>query len=204
MFLLEPKLIDFDDIDSNLLEEANLLISSALAISEMVEHPQLVHMCGIPGSGKTTYAKKWISENKSFSVVQFDSVMEQLSSYQRDKERHGIVEAFKLWELHARAIGYHLLQALVEHQRNVFFDHSATSKQHIQLIESLKKRGYIVEMIYLECLPTVAAERVKQREAIIQRHTPEHLIFERYELLEEILPTYRKSVDKFVQVAQTV
>lgn len=204
MFLLEQKLIDFDDIDSGLLEEAKFLIAAALAISERVEHPRLVHMCRIPGSGKTTYAKKWIEENSSFSMVQFDAVMEQLSGYRRDREQHGIVEAFKRWELQARAIGYHLLQSLVENERNVFFDHSATSKQHIQLVESLKKRGYLVEMIYLECLPAVALERVKKREKIIQRHTPEHLIFERYKLLEEILPTYKKSVDKFVQVAPAV
>jgi hypothetical protein len=56
-------------------------------------------------------------------------------------------------------------------------------------------------MHFIECPPNVAAERVKLREKIIQRHTPERLVYERHELIKELLPLYQKTVDKFVDLS---
>jgi len=204
MVLIEGmKLIEFDDVRDDLLVEADALINSALASSRESANPIMVHMCGIPGCGKTTYTTKWHEGNDSFTVVQFDGVMEKLSGYRNDRAKLGLVEAFRLWELPARAIGYHLFQSLIENRRNVFFDHSATSRLHIDLISKVKGKGYFVEMHYIDCPPEEAAQRVRRREKIIQRHTPEQLIYERYELLKELLPIYQETVDKFVPVAQS-
>jgi predicted ABC-type ATPase len=197
------KLIEFDDVRDDLLVEAEALISSALASSQESANPNMIHMCGIPGSGKTTYAKRWNERNDSFAVVQFDGVMEKLSGYRNDRNTLGLAKAFRLWELPARSIGYHLFQSLIENRRNVFFDHSATSKLHIDLIRKVKEKGYFVEMHYIDCPPKEAAQRVRTREKIIQRHTPEHLIYERYELLKELLPIYQGAVDKFVPIVHS-
>lgn len=197
------KLIDYDDIRSHLIDEAHSIIQSCLQESHPSQRPLMIHMCGIPGAGKTTYRHKWFSESASadtFTAVQFDDVMEALSGYRRDRESLGIVQAFKLWELPARAVGYHLLQALIEGRRNVFFDHSATSRLHIDLIETVQRMGYLVEMHYIECAPEEAARRVKLREQMLHRHTPERLIFERHQLLQELLPQYQNCVDRFVQI----
>jgi predicted ABC-type ATPase len=127
--------------------------------------------------------------------------MESLSRYQNDKSQLGLVEAFSRWELPARAIGYHLLQALVENNRSIFFDHSASSILHLELIRKLKGKGYKVEMHYLPCDPHIAVKRVQEREKIIQRHTPEKLIWEREALLKELIPQYRLLVDSFVEIS---
>lgn len=198
-----PKFIEFDDVRPDLIPEARAIINDVLVNSKESSNPGLIHMCGIPGSGKTTHARQWLEKDSSFSLVQFDGVMEKLSGYQADRTNLGPVQAFKNWELPARAIGYHLFQSLIENRRNIFFDHSATSFAHVELIRRVKELGYFVEMRYIQCSPNEVMERVRIRERITQRHTPDHLIFERFELLNELLPTYREIVDRFELVYPT-
>ncbi|CAN5411505.1 hypothetical protein BH11CYA1_BH11CYA1_36860 [soil metagenome] len=196
-----PKLFDFDEVPCELKGEAEALIVAALAQHKAaaVTKPLMIHMCGIPGSGKTTYATKFLQDHNYFSLVQFDTIMESLAGYQKEREEHGIEQAFSRWELPARAIGYHLLQALVEAKRNVFFDHSATNRKHIDLISAVKAEGYLVEMHFIECSVAEATRRVKERETKLQRHTPLGLIGERNQLLKELLPQYELLVDKFIR-----
>jgi predicted ABC-type ATPase len=196
----EGKLLNFDDVQEELYGEAHNLIQGALDTSKPQEFPRLIHLCGIPGSGKTTYANHFVLNNPEYSMVQFDEVMEKLSGYRNAKNRCGLSQAFFEWELPARAIGYHLFQALVEGSRSIIFDHSASSILHLELIDSVKKRGYRVEMHYLVCPPEIALKRVQEREKIIQRHTPENLIWERVELLEKLTPLYRQKVDRFIEI----
>jgi predicted ABC-type ATPase len=197
------KLIDFEDVPEDLKGEARALIAAALAEqrSSKSHEPLLIHMCGIPGSGKTTYTQRFLSNTGSFSLVQFDTVMESLTGYQHDCKKLGIEEAFQRWELPARAIGYHLLQVLVEEKRNIFFDHSATNRKHLDLVKAVKKQGYQVEMHYIDCSVDEATKRVKARETSIQRHTPLSLISERSQLLEELVPHYERLVDKFLRMS---
>ncbi len=194
------KLIEYKPIRADLEEEASALINTAVSNSEPSDAPQFIHMCGIPGAGKTTYVEKWLLQNQGYSCVQFDQVMEQLSGYGEDLIERGSESAFALWELPARAIGYHLLQALVDGRRNVLFDHSATNRMHVDLIGAVKRRNYRTHMHYIQCSPKTAVERVKLRETITGRHTPEALIYEREELLQELLPLYQNLVDRFVAV----
>ena len=208
-----PKLFDFEDVPADLKGEAQALIDAALAktakSAETADNnaakPLLIHLCGIPGSGKTTYTTKFLTNSShhhyEFGLVQFDSVMESLSGYQKERQELGLKQAFERWELPARTIGYNLLQALVEAKRNIFFDHSATNKKHIDLISAIKEKGYTVEMHFIECTVAEASKRVKEREAQVQRHTPMSLISERSQLLDELLPQYQLLADKFVRVA---
>jgi|688.fasta_scaffold447125_2 predicted ABC-type ATPase len=197
------KFIEFDDLRADLVPESQKLIATTLSQSTHRAAPVMIHMCGIPGSGKTTYTNNYLANENSFSLVQFDSIMEGLPAYRRDKELQGPVEAFSRWELPARSIGYHLLQALIENRRDIFFDHSATNRQHIDLIRVVKKIGYAVEMHYIDCPPQLAADRVLRREKLIHRHTPPTLIYERHELLKELLPIYQGLVDKFVHISSS-
>jgi predicted ABC-type ATPase len=196
----EPKLIDFSDVEPSLFVGSRELIDHALASSQKQDEPLLIHLCGIPGSGKSTYARQFLNQNPHYTLVQFDHVMESLPGYQSDKKQLGIVEAFSKWELPARAIGYHLLQALVENSRNIFFDHSAAFIAHVNLINKLKAKGYGIQMHYLPCDPNIALNRVQEREKVIQRHTPEKLIWEREALLKELIPQYRLLVDSFTEI----
>jgi len=202
--IIGPKLAAFQDIAVPLQSEAHAMIERAISSSTKSQSLTLVHMCGIPGAGKTTYANNWLQIHPSFVLVQFDSIMEQLAGYQHARALVGPVEAFKAWELPARTIGYHMFQTLIEAERDVFFDHSALSPVHFDLLTEVKRRGYRVEMHYIDCAPIVALNRVRRRERDIQRHTPDQLVFRRYELLQGLLPKYKMLVDKFDCVSNSM
>jgi predicted kinase len=197
----KPKLIGFADVPTFLEDEAEAMIWQTASKTEAAASPKLIHLCGIPASGKSTYAQQFLLDNTNFALVQFDSIMANLVGYKRDCATSGLVNAFQVWELPARAIGYHLLQALLENKRNVLFDHTASFRNHLDLIDKVKEWGNVVEMHYLDCPPAVALERVRAREAAIQRHTPEHYIWDRCQLLEELIPLYRLKVDVFLTVS---
>lgn len=186
-----------DELAEAVRVEGRRIIDAAVSSVPSVELPRVIHTAGIPGSGKTTYAACWIKTQTAFALVQFDGIMERLSGYQSDKRQLGLAKAFERWELPARKIGYSMLQALVAGRRNIFFDHSAASMGHIGLIQAMKREGYTVEMHHVQCPLHEAIARVRARSG---RYTPEHIIHERQQLLGELIPTYRKLVDKFVSV----
>jgi predicted ABC-type ATPase len=198
----EPKLIDFDDVTESLTEHAQLLIAASLSTSPQAVHPTLVHLCGIPGSGKSTYALDYRLHKPNFVLVQFDAVMESLPSYQQDLLNFGPTVAFQHWEIPARAIGYHLLQALLENRRCVLFDHSAANQSHTLLIDKVKNWGYRVEMHYLACSSQLAVERIHRRQELTNRHTPESLVHDRQRLLVDLVALYRQQVDSFLTIAE--
>jgi probable phosphoglycerate mutase len=205
--MFSEKIIPYEDIPRELYDEAQDLIWHALEISEQVERPTLIHLCGIPGSGKTTYADALKREDdrfKTFYILRFDGVMESLCGYQQDKPRLGLKDAFLKWQMPARFIGYHLLQALIEGQRNFIFDNSASFQAHIQLIETMRQKyNYYVEMHRMVCPLPVAMQLVVDREAVIQRHTPPEFLADREKVLDGLIPKYQRVVDKFIEVDTT-
>lgn len=198
--LKQGKLIEFDALPASLIAEATNLIDSYLNRTNKSEEPRLIHLCGIPGSGKSFYAQNYIESQPRFALVQFDTIMENLSGYQSELKNTGSCTAFTRWELPARSVGYHLLQALLENERNVLFDHSAAFRNHVDLITKAKNWGYTVEMHYISCSLKTAKKRIREREITTQRHTPEHLLQERYDLLEALIPFYKKTVHTFIEM----
>jgi len=197
-------LIEVEAIRADLTAQAKALIEATLAETKASTKPKLIHMCGIPGAGKTTYTNFFLKQNSHFALVQFDSVMEKLSGYRDALTLAGPVRAFGQFEWPARIIGYHLLQALVDNRRDIFFDHGALNRQHVELLKAVAEKGYCVEMHYIECSLDEAHERIAKREQSQSRHTPKEIVSERHELLQELLPVYKDLVDKFVQIEPSV
>mgnify|MGYP000057913763 FL=1 len=65
------------------------------------ESPLFLNICGIPASGKSYWAEKWLSENGPCLHIAFDAIMEALSGYQADYSLDR-EKAFLRWELPAR------------------------------------------------------------------------------------------------------
>lgn len=192
--------LELAEVPARLMLEASAIKKKACSSVTKEDNPRFVHLCGIPGSGKSSYAKSKLQELPNTFLLRFDEVMESLSGYQRDLEQKGPAQAFALWEIPARILGYHLLISLVEGKRNILFDHSAAFHTHIELIKSLKSLGYTVEMHRLPCELETAKQRVRQRNFQSSRHTPERLVEERYTMLETLVPRYRELVDLFIDV----
>lgn len=187
--------------DSLKVEGFDDIIESFLADKPSVEQPTLIHMLGIPASGKSTfYHNDKDTKYKDFVFVSFDFVMEAHQKYHEDVINLGSIEAFAKWELPARIAGYELLRRAVELKKNIFFDHSGAPKCHQELLQNVKTLGYKTQMYYIYCSPEVAIKRAKERELITQRHTPEKLIIDRVEMVENNKEAYKKIVDVFVEV----
>lgn len=188
------KLFSYDDIHASLKSEAEEIIRSAVEKSKYSEHPKFIHMCGIPGCGKSTYVRDFIKNNPDFSVASMDQIMFSFSGYISDIKTLGLEHAFSKWEAVSATTCYHLIQALIENNRNIIFDHSAANNNHIELVDTVLAYGFEIEMHYLECPLPVALQRVKEREQRIKRHTPESLIHGRNELLAKLIPVYKSKI----------
>ena len=190
--------IVFENIPIHILDEASLMISKSLSTTVSHSKPFIIHLCGIPGSGKSEYAKKLFPELLPGTyLLAFDTVMESLSGYQRDIKTLGVQQAFCNWESIARNIGYHILEALIAEKRSILFDHSASFTSHIDLLSLLINYGYRVEMHQIECPVKLADKRILQREKIINRHTPSNYVVNRYDKLVDLIPQYQQLVHKF-------
>lgn len=181
--------------------EYETIVATALKSSPAQMRPTLIHLAGVPGSGKSTYANELRLQHVDKYLLDFDAVMEALSGYREHVEAHGLESAFRAWEMPARSLGYHLLIALLEHRRSIIFDHSASNTRHLEIIRVARDIGYRTEMHYLPCSPEIALARVESRSVHDVRFTPAHLIIERTEALKKLLPLYRPLVDNFVQVS---
>ncbi len=195
------KIIPFNDIDPDFLEEAERIIAKLSAHSKPQDNPQLIHMCGIPGAGKSTVADRHYAEKKleddDYILIDFDRVMAEIEGYKQDREIDP-AGAYKKWSPLAASIGYQLLHLMIEGKRNILLDHGASAHNHKELMETIRDdHGYGLKMIYVACDPDTALARIKLREQATKRHTPASLIYERHKLIEDILPVYQELVDEF-------
>lgn len=146
---------------------------------------------GAPGAGKTTFCRKLYGDN----FLSFDKIMENLPSYQNDLQKYGSKIAFQNNEITARIIGYEILRRAIENGYKIIFEHSGVNSAHLELFNNLKKLHYKTKVDFILCdLPTII-ERVKQREAISQRHTPQDIIIQRFTLIDEYIEKYKKIAD---------
>ncbi len=173
------------------------VFESMLSVVPSQESPEIVHMFGIPGAGKTTYYFQHKDDFKDYLFIGFDFIMEAIPEYKKDVDTIGSVEAFKRWELPARIAGYELLKRAVETKKNIFFDHGGTPMCHRELLANIKQFGYHTKMLYVPCTVDVALQRVAARELITKRHTPPQMIIDRNVLINKNLAVYQQLVDEF-------
>lgn len=200
MSALVQKLIDCPEIPHELESLGQELIDRSLRETPPADgKPLFIHLAGIPGSGKSTYAKRLLGQSgrSPIALVNFDDIMERIPAYQAERV-HDPAAAFKRWEIPARAIGYFMLLALIEGKRNILFDNGAAVPAHVELLRRCKEeRGYRIEMHYLKCSFAEAWRRIQLREAETGRHTPQAYLEDRQKILWELLPKYQKIVDRF-------
>lgn len=197
------KIIPYENIDPDFAIEAAKIIDKLSHGAHAQDNPTFIHMCGIPGAGKSTVADRYYEENldeKDYVLIDFDRVMAEIEGYKQDREIDP-AGAYKKWSPLAASIGYKMLQSMIEGKRNILLDHGASPHAHKDLLTIARdKYGYRLKMIYVACDPDTALARIKLREQATKRHTPASLIYERQKLIDDILPDYKELVDSFESV----
>ena len=177
------------------------LIQEYLQDAPTAEHPTLLQISGIPGAGKTTFAKQPLFE--SYLYLNFDFVMEMIPAYNQMLFSKGSEVAFAHWEMPARIIGYQILLEAIKKKVNILLDHSGTNPAHIELFKKVKELRYTTELIFLLCDREVAYQRTQERTLRTHRFTPRHLIDERADLALSFLEKYKKIADKITVLDTT-
>ena len=147
---------------------------------------------GAPGAGKTVFCKKLADDN----FLSFDKIMENLPDYQSDLQKYGSKQAFANNEISARIIGYEILRRAIEEKYSFVLEHSGVNPAHLELMTNLKKLNYITKVDFVICDLPILLKRVKQRELLTHRHTPQSMIEQRFLLVEEYIEKYKNIADK--------
>ena len=157
----------------------------------------LINVSGIPGAGKTTYCKKILDQIPYLNYVSFDAIMESILYYQVDM-KNDPQYAFTKWEIPARILGYEILIELISKGLPILFEHSSANFQHVELFKYIKEKlGYKIEMHFVPIALKDALIRVKKRERLTKRYTPEELVVDRKLFLQQNLSYYKNIVDVF-------
>lgn len=159
------------------------------------EHPLLINVSGLPASGKSWYIRELLDSLPGFVYVSFDAVMESCPEYQQeciaDKEL-----AFACWEPVARIAGYRLLEECVKRRLPVIFEHSNADVRHLALYRAVQAAGYEVEIRFIDATPDLVLPRLALRD----RYFPPLRVMERWKVMQELLPEFEKTVDRFIRL----
>jgi predicted kinase len=114
----------------------------------------LVITFGIPGSGKTTWARKVLSENEGFERICPDEIRAELcNGNPSDQSRNGDV-----WKE-----AYHTLKAKLEHKKIVIFDATNINPTTRKALETIAtERNAMVLYKLFPCEVEEAKRRIKQ------------------------------------------
>ena len=123
--------------------------------------------------------------------------MESILYYQVDM-KNDPQYAFTKWEIPARILGYEILIELISKGLPILFEHSSANFQHVELFKYIKEKlGYKIEMHFVPIALKDALIRVKKRERLTKRYTPEELVVDRKLFLQQNLSYYKNIVDVF-------
>lgn len=161
-----------------------------------------VHGLGIPWVGKTTKIHQFIRENSQLKDIQFtqignDDIMQAMPDYQAAVNTDWPEQAFKDFELPARAIGYELLREAVASGVNLLIDHSGTAEYRPTLLREIQSKWYYIIMVHVHCELKEALRRSKIREKETKRHVPEWYFPIRQSIIERLKPVYMEIVNEF-------
>jgi predicted ABC-type ATPase len=185
-------------------KESEKLVVAALLPPIQNDGAKHLHaMCGIPGSGKTTYVQSQIKDGTlpdDAFILNPDIVMEMLPEYIEDKEKLGAETAFQKWEVPSRSIAYGLFHQATSQGRTIIIDMGCARQESLTMLGSLKEMGYTMSMTHIKCDPETAIERIKTRE----RFTPESMVHKRFLILNELIPRYKAMADTFTEIDTTI
>ncbi len=185
--------------------EAEKLITSELTNGKKFNNPFLLHMGGVPGSGKSYEIEKMKKTNKLNGVVliQFDKIMMNLTPYTdalkeiNKNDKKALDSLFAIWEMPARVVAWELVGRAIKQNYSLLIDSAGHSIEQYNLLTNIKKHGYKTGMFYIDISNELANFRAKIRMEKEGRSAPKGMIETRQELLKTLRPKYQKILDVF-------
>lgn len=188
--------IDYNLLEAEALQEA---IAQFLNDACVTPFPFFIHMLGVPGVGKTTFAKSlYEALEEKCLYLGFDDVMGAIPDYQYMSDKKA---AFEKWELPARNAGYHILKQALDEGYSILFDHGGSPPEHPLLFEYAKQRGYRCYLIRVKTSLEKAKARLHERNQLPDmRFTPPDYIDERLPQIERNAAAFASRADKVFEI----
>lgn len=145
---------------------------------------KLILTVGIPGSGKTTWAKKFCQDGK-FVRISPDDIRGRVGSSISD-----MTHEYAVWKI-VEAELYRLLDS----GQNVVFDATNVKGKNRKMpVRIAKELGAEIHYAIFECSPEVAKERIRKdlEEKVDRSNVPDHVVDTMYENYRESLETIKK------------
>jgi len=185
----------YEELPQSLSREVFRILDAA----QSRETPVFIHTLGIPGAGKTTFARLLHSKlpDPKPSLVYFDGLMESMPEYKAEPDP---VKAFDIFEEPARAAGYLLLKNLIEKKSCILLDHSGSRADHVEMLRYAKQFGYRVIVARIVADKSTVKERILKRQEIEERFTPLNYVDERELVINGLLDQYKMIADFYMEV----
>jgi len=139
---------------------------------------QVIILSGIPCSGKSTWAEKYVSENKDTVRLNLDSYRFMLNNYSMNKKVEKVI--MKMF--------FSDLRILLESNFDIIIDNTNTKESYINnYVEIINEFENVkIKNILIDVSLDDSFERNKKRSKVTGVFIPEHVISSMYENLNEL------------------
>lgn len=155
------------EILTNGQKESQELLNKCQELSRQSPKFQLLLMCGVPGSGKTTYRDNIIKQFPEVKVISMDEKRKELLGDVNDQSANTMIFRVCVGEL-AKAM---------KEKRSTIWDATSASRKHRKVVIDIARRnGGLVGVIFFD-LPL---ETILERNASREKKVPEQVVRDFY------------------------
>lgn len=155
-----------------------------------------IFMLGLPGSGKSSWLKKFISHNPNYVVVSADEYRLKHPKYDPSNPED-IHEECVTWaeaEMYRHGSGQYL-------KPNLIMDGGGINNNYTErIIHAMKIYGYEIEVVFIDTPPSICILRNNDRIKNGERFVPASSIIDKSYRLRKSMKVLSEIADKFVVV----
>lgn len=157
--------------------ETTETLDQAVKLASKLPKFQLLILCGVPGSGKTTYRENLLKQFPGTKVCSLDDKRQELLGDVNDQSANSEMYRICCQEL----------RAAMQKRQSTIWDATAASKAHRKnIIDIARKHGALVGCIYFD-LPL---QTILERNANREKKVPESVVTEYYYKRMERIESY--------------
>lgn len=135
--------------------------------SKEVKMPVFIMMCGLPGSGKSTFAKKFADENEDFKIFSSDEVRKELYGSEENQENNEKV--FQL--LHKR------IKAELSSGGNVIYDAcNISQKRRMAFLKEIERFSPLKICYFIYCPYEEVLENNRKRDRVVPEYAIKRML----------------------------
>ena len=168
-------------------------------VEKNIEHPRLVLMFGVPGSGKNWVLEK--RRKKNHVNINVDDCLAMLPPFwrgmlelqERDKRAHDWIQMFRG---ECQVIAKKLFRFAIDNKMNIVWNGTGKNmEKYTKFIDLSKKNGYIIELNGIWVPLNVAKKRISQRRKSYGRPVPDSVFDKAATNIPQCFKTLRHRAD---------